>query len=172
VGLHPVALAREAIERHQRLVDEHQRALEAGVVTATGTWYAPRLRRVRDNLRGNAVEYSPGGGTGTVRVALADSAPGPERAEDIPMPVTARRGAVVTVADQGSGIRLDDLPHAFERFRGGAHVGPAVSAGSGLSSVRQIVAQPGGTVSIASREGVRTTVTVWLPVEPPAPGAV
>ena len=41
--------------------------------------------------------------------------------------------------------------------------------GLGLSGVRRIVVQHGGDVTIASAEGVGTTVTVALPMgEPPA----
>lgn len=40
-------------------------------------------------------------------------------------------------------------------------------SGVGLASVREIVEQHRGTVRIASREGEGTSVSVWLPLDPP-----
>jgi len=76
----------------------------------------------------------------------------------------------MTIADTGVGIPASDLPLVFERFRRGSNVlDRFAGTGLGLSSVRRIVVQHGGDVTIASAEGVGTTVTVALPMgEPPA----
>ena len=80
-------------------------------------------------------------------------------------------GVLLTVRDRGIGIRAADLPHVFEQFRRGGNIrGIAGGSGIGLSNVKQIVQQHGGTVAIASREGEGTTVSVWLPLEPFGPG--
>ena len=76
----------------------------------------------------------------------------------------------MTIADTGVGIPASDLPLVFERFRRGSNVlDRFAGTGLGLSSVRRIVVQHGGDVTIASAERVGTTVTVALPMgEPPA----
>lgn len=76
----------------------------------------------------------------------------------------------MTIADTGVGIPASDRPLVFERFRRGSNVlDRFAGTGLGLSGVRRIVVQHGGDVTIASAEGVGTTVTVALPMgEPPA----
>ncbi len=179
-----VALARDAVDRHQRLADEHELVLEAPVQAAPGYWDVARLQRVLDNLISNAIKYSPGGGTVTIGVApsgrppegsgsIGDgpgtAEPGPAEESGMAEPATLP-GVLLTVRDRGIGIGPTDLPHVFERFRRGRNVGDSVGgSGVGLSSVQQIVQQHGGTVAVASREGEGTSVIVWLPIQPQAP---
>ena len=74
----------------------------------------------------------------------------------------------MTIADTGVGIPASDLPLVFERFRRGSNVLDGFAdTGLGLSGVRRIVVQHGGDVTIASAEGVGTTVTVALPMGEP-----
>jgi signal transduction histidine kinase len=71
----------------------------------------------------------------------------------------------MTIADTGVGIPASDRPLVFERFRRGSNVlDRFAGTGLGLSGVRRIVVQHGGDVTIASAEGVGTTVTVALPM--------
>jgi two-component system sensor histidine kinase BaeS len=82
----------------------------------------------------------------------------------------------VRVADTGSGIAPEDLPHIFDRFyRGGpqatagAPSGPGGDSrrfGLGLAIAREIVARHGGTIAVESELGRGTTFTLDLPVEP------
>jgi PAS domain S-box-containing protein len=82
----------------------------------------------------------------------------------------ARPGVLLMVRDGGIGIRADDLPHVFERFRRGENVrGTAGGSGLGLFNVQQIVQRHGVRCpSPAVKEG--TTVSVWLPLRPYGPG--
>ncbi len=71
------------------------------------------------------------------------------------------------MADEGTGIAPEHLPHLFERFyraeagRDRQHGG----IGLGLSISRMLVELHGGTIEVASRLGAGTTMTVRLPLE-------
>ena len=98
------------------------------------------------NLLSNALKYTFEGGI-TVRLA-----PGPG-------------GAVLTVADTGTGIPAAELPRLFERFTrvAGARSRSGEGSGIGLAMVRELVGLHGGTVTADSAVGVGTTFTVTLP---------
>lgn len=143
------AVAAQAVAMQQIGAQQHEILIEAPAVSPVGRWDAARLERVITNLIGNAVRYSPAGGTIVLSVGH-----------------DARRGeATLTVADRGIGIPAADLPRVFERFyRSPAVVGRIRGTGLGLASVREIVEQHGGRVEIASVEGEGTTVTIHLPL--------
>ncbi|WP_144119327.1 sensor histidine kinase [Catellatospora sichuanensis] len=109
-----------------------------------------RLRQVIGNLVRNALAATPSGGT----ITLGVTSDGERH--------------LVCVADTGSGIAEQDLPHLFDRLwradrargRGERYT---TGSGLGLSIARQIVADHGGTVDVVSVLGVGTTFTVWLP---------
>lgn len=74
---------------------------------------------------------------------------------------------LIEVADTGSGIAPDFLPHAFEEFRQESegitrkHKG----AGLGLAVARRIIEAMGGSIQIASQPAQGTTVTLLFPIE-------
>lgn len=142
------ALAREVIE------DLGPRAVQAQVsVTLEGSgplWLIGdrmRLEQVAANLLGNAINYTPAGGSIVVRSAA--------EGEDW----------VLTVSDTGVGIPEKELAGVFETFTrattsaGTGHHG----TGLGLPISRLIVEQHGGTLTATSQPGVGTTMTVRLP---------
>ena len=93
------------------------------------------IGRVLNNLIGNALRHTPGGGQVRVRAR--------------------RRGAgvEVTVSDTGEGIRAEDIPHIFERFyRGDAARSRSrgTGAGLGLAIARGIVRAHGGDITVKS----------------------
>jgi signal transduction histidine kinase len=147
-----VGLARQVIVEHQQTSDRHQIDLASSEPEIVGTWDGMRLGRVLDNLLSNAIKYSPRGGTVEVRLTRqGEPAPG---------------WAVLSVQDHGEGIPEIDLPHIFEHFRRGKNVvGRFPGTGIGLSGVRHIVEQHGGTIGVESRVGHGTTFTVRLPME-------
>ena len=71
----------------------------------------------------------------------------------------------LAVADTGTGISQEELPHIFERFRrveqarGRTHEG----SGIGLSLVQELVTMHGGAVAVSSTLGAGSTFTVTLP---------
>lgn len=87
------------------------------------------LERAVLNLLDNAVKWSPPGGR--VRVTM------------VPMPDASM---VIEVADSGSGIAAEDLPHVFDRFYRSGASRTMPGSGLGLSIVAQAAARHGGVV--------------------------
>lgn len=148
-----VRLVQQAAAAQGQALERHTIRVEAGTGEIVGMWDHSRLERVMSNLLSNAVKYSPDGGEIVVRIT-AD--PGGDEAE-------------LTVRDPGIGIPEADLPHIFDRFyRAGNAAEHIQGSGIGLATVRHIVEQHGGAITVASREGDGTTFTVRLPVRQPA----
>ncbi|MCR6632438.1 MAG: ATP-binding protein [Magnetospirillum sp.] len=70
--------------------------------------------------------------------------------------------ARIDVSDTGNGIEEHDLPRVMEPF----FTTRAMGTGLGLSVCRQLVEVNGGSISIASRAGAGTVVSLRLPVIP------
>ena len=71
---------------------------------------------------------------------------------------------VIRVTDEGEGVGVDVLGSAFEPFHRAPGARSAGARGLGLSIVRAVVEEHGGTASITGGEhGRGTTVTVTLP---------
>jgi PAS domain S-box-containing protein len=74
--------------------------------------------------------------------------------------------AILTVADTGIGIPLEELPHVFERFHRVAAAGGRTHEGTGigLALVHELVLLHGGEISVASHTGKGSTFTVRIPI--------
>ncbi|HEV2149224.1 MAG TPA: hybrid sensor histidine kinase/response regulator [Longimicrobiaceae bacterium] len=105
-----------------------------------------RILQVFGNLIGNALKFTPGGGTIRVRA---------ERDGD---------RVRFAVSDTGPGIAEGDLPHVFDRFWQ-ARRARAGGAGLGLAIARGIVAAHGGEMWVESEEGRGSTFLFTLPVD-------
>jgi len=103
-----------------------------------------RLRQLVTILADNAVAHSPTGTTVSVRVR-------PDG-----------QHAVLSVEDQGPGVRDEDLPRIFERFWR-ADNAPAGGTGLGLSIAAWIVEAHGGAMSAANRPEGGARFEVRLP---------
>ena len=68
---------------------------------------------------------------------------------------------LLRVIDTGEGMDTDTLAKATEPFFTTKGVGKGT--GLGLSMVHGLAAQSGGTLQLASKIGVGTTITLWLP---------
>ena len=101
------------------------------------------LVRVVTNLVGNAIKFTPRGGSIKVRVAEAG-----DRIE-------------VSVEDTGLGIPAAALPTIFDPYRR-AHRS-AKGTGLGLAVVKGMVEQHGGRIAVESEEGKGSCFTVSLP---------
>src|SRR5260221_10787328 len=73
----------------------------------------------------------------------------------------------ISLADTGSGIPADILPHVFEPFFTTKEVGKGT--GLGLSQVYGFAKQSGGTATITSTVGRGTVITLYLPRTPELP---
>jgi two-component system CheB/CheR fusion protein len=107
-----------------------------------------RLQEVAWHLLGNAVKFTPAGGT--IRVSTTHT------------PSHAR----VVVEDSGEGIPTEFVPFVFDRFRqrDGTLTRVAGGMGLGLALVRQLVELHGGQVHVESRgPGLGATFSVAIP---------
>jgi PAS domain S-box-containing protein len=106
------------------------------------------------NLIINAIEAIEGEGTVTVSIRRVES----EAEAEAEFP----EEAVIEVADNGSGIKDEDLARIFNPFftttKGGT--------GLGLPAVRRIVRAHGGRVEARSTLGEGSTFTIYLPLDP------
>jgi len=147
-----VALVTSVVDAYQLGTTRHQLTVESDQPQLVGDWDPVRLTRVLDNLLGNAVKYSPDGGSIDVHI----SSDGP--------------WAIVAVTDNGLGIPDAEQARVFEQFYRGQSVAERVAgSGVGLAGARHIVEQHGGTISVESQEGVGSTFTVRLPRNQPVP---
>jgi signal transduction histidine kinase len=106
------------------------------------------LRRVFQNLIGNAIKYGADGGW---------------------IGITARQSGSevrISVIDRGIGIAAADQAHIFEPFYRAADVVAAQTqgAGLGLSLVHRIVEAHRGRVTVKSAKGAGSEFTVHLPI--------
>jgi signal transduction histidine kinase len=134
------SLVEEAIDAVRPLAVAKALELDSDVPSdVPPVWADPsRLQQVFANLLGNALKFTPRGGSISVRAAATG-----DRVQ-------------FTVADTGPGIVEEDLPRLFDRFwqaRRTARQG----SGLGLSIVKGIVLAHGGQVWAKSTPGVGST---------------
>ena len=74
--------------------------------------------------------------------------------------------AFIEVADEGTGIPEEHLPHIFERFYrvDTSRSRECGGAGLGLSIVKGLVEAHGGTIEVSSSSGLGTVFTITLPL--------
>ena len=105
-----------------------------------------KFDKVLYNLLSNAMKFTGSGGTITVKLESAG--------DHIRM----------QVKDNGIGIRKEQIPHLFERFRQaeGSVNRSYEGSGLGLALVKELVELHGGQISVESVYSQGTTFTVWL----------
>jgi len=111
-----------------------------------------RLRQMLDNLIGNAIKYTPEGGS--IEIELE----------------TQEEQVILRVSDSGPGIPPADQPHIFEKFYRASNVPKGVGgSGLGLAIVKSIVDNHHGRIWVESLLGQGTTFTVVLPLNRSGP---
>jgi PAS domain S-box-containing protein len=152
-------LVKEQIEIFRRTLPENiQVELSYGADIYTVHADPTRVQQVLMNLAVNARDAMPDGGTLRVELEIVMF----ERRRDAPLPeMEPGKWVKIVVADTGTGIPADVLPHIFDPFF--TTKSPRVGSGLGLSQVHGIVVQHTGYVHVESEVGAGTTFTVYLP---------
>jgi two-component system, cell cycle sensor histidine kinase and response regulator CckA len=153
------------VEEMRRIVSEtfpgtiqfrHRIAADTGMIRGDST----QMQQVLMNLCVNARDAMPEGGVLKIEVAnrridrvLAAQLPGAKPGEYV----------AIAVSDTGCGMAPEIRDQIFEAFFTTKPVGKGT--GLGLSTVRTIVQDHGGFISVDSEVGRGTTFTVFLPAE-------
>lgn len=134
------------------LVSKKRLALTVDIAADVPVIIADRdkVTHIFRNLLGNAVKFTPEGGTVAVRAT--------------------RNGAdeiMVTVEDNGIGISQGDQQHIFDKFRQADSAGSREYAGSGLglSLARKLIEMHGGRIWVESQVGRGSSFSFVLPVK-------
>ncbi len=137
------AMQLEAQKRHHRFTMN----LKTDLPEITGD--PARIEQVLINMVSNAIKYTRDGGTITISAGRKDDA------------------VWVSVRDNGIGIPEEDVPKVFDRFYrvDKARSRESGGTGLGLSIASEIVARHNGKISLSSRLGKGTIITISLPVE-------
>jgi len=110
-----------------------------------------QLSQVLINLIMNAIHAMPDGGSLRIAIASADDT------------------VKLTVTDSGHGIPTDVLKKVFEPFFTTKEFGKGT--GLGLTVVKGILEEHGGSIAVESQEGKGTTFTILLPTGPTPGGS-
>ncbi len=110
-----------------------------------------KLRQVLINILGNAVKFTPEGGS--VRLDV-------ERAAHYDRQTTLR----FTIADTGIGMSEEFLPHLFDAFsqEDSSNTSKYGSSGLGMAITKNIVEMMNGDIQVTSKKGKGTTFVVTV----------
>jgi signal transduction histidine kinase len=113
-----------------------------------------KLTQAVINLISNSLKFTPKKGLISVGAQIVRNGDTPD-------------AIVVTVTDTGMGIKAAELDQIFEKYKqsGTKSLRGGGGTGLGLYIVKQIVEAHGGEVSVASIEGVGTSMVLKLPVK-------
>jgi signal transduction histidine kinase len=138
--------------------DEENIVLETDIAKGLPLLFADNrmFRQILLNLLGNAVKFTPSGGTVKVSAQIVCE------------------GLRLSIADSGIGISAGDLPHVFERF-GQVHnafTRAHNGTGLGLPLAKEFIEAHQGNIELESTPGIGTTVIVTFPETRLCTGAV
>ncbi len=143
------ALVREVVEAHRlsALAKEQRVVLELAAVSVDAD--PEKLRSIVDNLLGNAVKFTPAGGTISVLARETDGR------------------LTIEVIDSGPGVPPEERDAVFESFfRGRAKAGGRVAgSGLGLAIAREFAEAHGGRIALVA-DGPGGHFRVTLPKRP------
>lgn len=141
-------LIQEIVDELTLLADDRQIALRfepqpIPPVLGDAQW----LKQALINLLDNALQYTPDGGSVTVRLQ------------------SAGQEVTVAVEDTGHGIEPEHIPHLFERFyrTDWARAKDSAGTGLGLPIVKEIMDAHGGSISVTSEVNKGSIFTLRLP---------
>lgn len=108
------------------------------------------LKQVWLNVIGNAVKYTPDGGTIEVKLDI-----NPKNEQEVRVRIT----------DNGIGMDKATAERIFEKFYQGDSSHATGGNGLGLAMVKRIVELCGGRIRVKSEPDKGTQFTVYLPIE-------
>jgi two-component system OmpR family sensor kinase len=126
-----------------RFVPDDAAVIDGAIVLGSADYLEQLLLILLDN----AFKYTPPPGEVRIQAALEE------------------HEVRVTVADTGSGIDREDLPHIFDRFRRGANVDGVTGTGLGLAIARWVAEEHGGRLEVDSAPGRGSRFTLTLPLK-------
>jgi two-component system, OmpR family, sensor histidine kinase BaeS len=138
-------IARDAVTQLHDQADDASVTLTTHLESASVDADRTRLEQIARNLLGNAIKFTPAGGSVTVAVRATE------------------RSAELIVEDTGPGIDDDELPHVFERFWRGRSSGETPGSGVGLAVAAELARAHGGRIDASTRPGGGSRFTVSLP---------
>jgi signal transduction histidine kinase len=129
-----------------QISSRHECSIEAPA-PVMGWFDRDRMAQLLDNLLQNAVKYTPAGGP--IRIRAWNDPP----------------YSYLTIADEGVGIPLADMPHVFDRFYRADNASDMQFSGLGLGLYicRTIVEQHGGAIWAAPNQPQGTIINIRLP---------
>jgi len=143
-------LCADVVRDRSSTTTSHEFSFEPSDQTIVGEWDADRLYQVIDNLVGNAIKYTPAGGSITVSSGF-DPATG---------------SALVTVSDEGPGIAAADRARVFSAFYRTPEAAASRIAGLGLGLYicHELVVAHGGSIEIGDADGGGAAFKISLPL--------
>lgn len=142
-----IAFLSEKLRRREVTVERHYSE------TPTVRGDRDKLQQLFLNLFLNAIDAMPEGGRLLIGIRIS-----------------AARELEITVADTGTGIAAEDLPHVFTAFFTTKPAGHG--SGLGLVVAQGIVIDHGGQLEVTSDVDCGTTFTIRLPLRPQAGAAL
>ncbi len=140
-------LAGQVMERFKTQTDTHNLELRFADNLPSIQGDEARLRQVIENLVGNAIKYSPAGGTITMGGDYDN------------------QNVTVYVQDEGVGLSAEDQERVFDRFFrvDGKLSRKTQGTGLGLYLSRAIIQAHGGVIDVDSQPGVGSTFLFTIP---------
>ena len=137
---------RQSVLVTQQKWRQNELDFDADLAPAEYTGSEGLLKEVWLNLLDNAAKFSPEGGTVAVNLRKAKNA------------------LMVSVTDQGEGMRADTQAHIFEQFYQGDTSHTTQGNGLGLAMVKKVLELHGGSIQVNSAPGQGSCFTVTLPI--------
>lgn len=157
-------LVREEMAKQQPLASRKKQRMEMmGITSLALQGNEGQLRQIVRNILNNAIKFTPAGG----KIACTCRRGSGERGWGSDWPgsdeLPPGQWAAFRVADDGIGIRSEDMAHLFERFyRVETQVG-VPGTGLGLAITRELVDLHGGQIGVESTLGEGSVFAVYLP---------
>lgn len=133
------------------LVDKKGQTLKVEMAEGMPDIYADpgKIRQLLLNLVGNAIKFTPAGGTITIGAGIKDN------------------NIVLSVSDTGIGIKPEDRERVFQEFQQakGSASRQYGGTGLGLTLSKKIAEMHGGRVDLESEVGKGSTFTAYIPLE-------